>query len=109
MGENRSTTTKGAATFVRRVPAVNIGEEIDWQGECGIMLTAMFAHQESKGMENQVLVGILTDGKSFCFVTLQASDDGDYSSQAWVDGPVDLYTRLDNRNWRAGDSHCTDF
>ena len=53
--------------------------------------------------------GIIITPKQWMFVTLQKELDTGDRSQAWVDGPHTLFERLDNRNWRAGDSYCTNF
>ena len=54
-------------------------------------------------------IGIVASGEEFQFCTLQFEDEQEVLFQAFVDGPYRLYERLDNRNWRAGESYCTNW
>ena len=55
-------------------------------------------------------VGILTSAEQYMFISLQMPIGNNKEAPvAFVDGPYRLYDRLDNRNWRAGDSYCSGF
>jgi hypothetical protein len=83
---------------------------VDWQGEACKMLTTLTNYSNSENFSDCLVTnGIIITPKQWMFVTLQKESDNGDRSQAWVDGPHTLFERLDNRNWRAGDSYCTNF
>jgi len=110
--ENRSAGVSGATTFVRmavpdRNPVAPI-EAINWDDEACRMLTCLMGHSKQSEDAGNTTVGIVSSGGQWLFCVLDY-DVNRGKQFAYVDGPHNLYTRLDNRNWRAGDTYCSDF